>query len=198
MDENYSQRYCAYVDVLAFRDLITDLGRGAISVAEMRDLLTIVHQPSGADHKHWRTEFRAQSISDAVAISTAVTRFGLIEILRALEVLTGRLVQRGHFIRGALVKGPLYHDDKMIFGEALVHAYHLERGFPIHHLFAGRMLSVAVFLRMAKFLQNPLPLESTTRATSPSDILAGARTITAQSRSTVIVNLRRLGERTIS
>ncbi len=92
----------------------------------MRDLLTVVHQPSGADHEHWRTNFRAQSISDAVAISTAVSRFGLIEVLRTLEVLTGGLLQHGYFIRGALVKGQLYHDDKMIFGEALVRAYQLE------------------------------------------------------------------------
>ncbi len=126
MDENYGERYCAYLDVLGFRGLIADLGRGAISVVEMRELLTIVHEPSGTDHEHWRTKFRSQSISDAVAISTAVSRHGLVEILRAPEVLTGSLLRRGFFLRGALVKGSLYHDDKMIFGDALVRAYQLE------------------------------------------------------------------------
>jgi hypothetical protein len=32
----------------------------------------------------------------------------------------------GFFIRGAIVKGKLYHDEKMVFGEALVEAYRLE------------------------------------------------------------------------
>ena len=48
------------------------------------------------------------------------------DVTSELARLTGRLLQRGYFIRGALVKGPLYHDDKMIFGEALVRAYQLE------------------------------------------------------------------------
>jgi hypothetical protein len=124
--DDYGSRYCAFVDVLGFRSLIADLGKGSISVQEMRDLLTIVHDSSGADHKHWPTEFRAQSISDAVAISTAASRYGLVEILRAIEMLTTKLLERGYFVRGSLVKGPLYHDNKMIFGEALVNAYRLE------------------------------------------------------------------------
>jgi hypothetical protein len=32
----------------------------------------------------------------------------------------------GYFIRGAVVKGRLYHDDKMAFGEALIKAYQYE------------------------------------------------------------------------
>jgi hypothetical protein len=33
----------------------------------------------------------------------------------------------GYFIRGAIVKGNLFHDDKMVFGDALVSAYNLEQ-----------------------------------------------------------------------
>jgi hypothetical protein len=36
------------------------------------------------------------------------------------------LLKEGYFIRGALVKGKLYHDNAMVFGEALVRAYELE------------------------------------------------------------------------
>lgn len=36
------------------------------------------------------------------------------------------LLGGGYFVRGAIVKGPLYQDDKMVFCEALVRAYCLD------------------------------------------------------------------------
>jgi hypothetical protein len=40
--------------------------------------------------------------------------------------LSYSLLFEGFFVRGAIVKGRLYHDDEMVFGEALVKAYSLE------------------------------------------------------------------------
>lgn len=77
-------------------------------------------------------DFKAQSISDAVAISTAVNPSGLSMILRSLEQLTLDLLMEGYLIRGALVKGKLYHDDKMVFGEALVRAFELESNVAVY------------------------------------------------------------------
>ena len=125
-DLKYGERYCAFVDILGFRGLIGALGKGAISVVELRDLLTIIHKPDGLSSDLWPTDFRTQSISDAVAISANVNRVGLIEVLRALENLTLHLLNRGYFIRGGLVKGPLFHDENVVFGDALVKAYQLE------------------------------------------------------------------------
>jgi hypothetical protein len=69
-------------------------------------------------------DFRAQSISDAIAIST--TPLGLYRIFESIEKLAVDLLREGYFIRGALVCGPLYHDSSMVFGKALVRAYELE------------------------------------------------------------------------
>jgi hypothetical protein len=44
----------------------------------------------------------------------------------SLKALSMHLLSQGYFIRGAIVKGRLHHDDKMVFGEALVQAYDLE------------------------------------------------------------------------
>jgi hypothetical protein len=44
----------------------------------------------------------------------------------SLNQLTFNLLAEGYFVRGAIVRGCLYHDDEMIFGEALVRAYDLE------------------------------------------------------------------------
>ena len=125
-DIEYGERYCAFVDILGFRELINRLGKGALSVREMRELLTTIHKPDGLSTQYWPTDFRTQSISDAVAISANVNREGLIEILRALENLTLRLLDKGYFIRGGLVKGRLFHDENVVFGDALVEAFRIE------------------------------------------------------------------------
>jgi hypothetical protein len=118
---------------LGFRGLIDGLGKGALSVEEMRDLLTIIHKPDGLSTRFWPTDFRTQSISDAVAISANMNREGLIEILRALEILTLRLLDKGYFIRGGLVKGRLFHDENVVFGDALVEAFRLESEVARYH-----------------------------------------------------------------
>lgn len=46
--------------------------------------------------------------------------------MEALETLSLDLLCQGFFVRGAIVRGPLYHDDHMIFGSALVRAFQFE------------------------------------------------------------------------
>jgi hypothetical protein len=144
----YGERYCAFVDILGFRGLIGEFGRGALSITEMHDLLTTIHKTDGLSTQYWQTEFRTQSISDAVAISTNVTREGLTEILRALENLTLRLLKKGYFIRGGLVKGRLFHDENVVFGDALVEAYRLESEVA---LYPRVMATRAVWLDFEKY-----------------------------------------------
>lgn len=60
-------------------------------------------------------------------MSAAVNQFGLEHLCHALTDLTCNLLYQGFFVRGAIVKGRLYHDDQMVFGEALVRAYSMEQ-----------------------------------------------------------------------
>lgn len=123
----YAERYCAFVDILGFRQLVDQLDRSGTSFETLRALLTRIHGAhSGAALDINGTDFRAQSISDAVAISTNVSASGLGEIFRSLIDLTLDLLVEGYFIRGAIVKAPLYHDEKMVVGRALVQAFHYE------------------------------------------------------------------------
>lgn len=124
---NYQDRYCAFVDILGFRQLIERLDSDVGQFDALRNLLTRVHSThSGASPERQDSDFRAQSISDAVAISTIPTQEGLTEILEALQSLAVDLLVEGYFVRGALVRSPLYHDDRMVFGKALVRAYSFE------------------------------------------------------------------------
>jgi hypothetical protein len=122
----YRERYCAFLDILGFRELVDELGKDEVNFNFIQAMLNDVHNPPNDPAIAKRVDFRTQSISDAVAISTKVNPFGLLEIINAVERLTIDMLNRGYFVRGALVRGLLYHDDKMVFGEALIRAYQLE------------------------------------------------------------------------
>ena len=120
----YEERYCAYFDILGFRELIANLRNGAIRFETIRDLLRQIHSPYDPeiiDFEH--CDFRIQSISDAVALSTKRTIPGLSMLCAALRELALAALHAGYFTRGVLCKGLLYHDETMVFGEALVRAY---------------------------------------------------------------------------
>jgi hypothetical protein len=124
----YHERFCAFVDILGFSGLIDKLAMGATEFEEVRGLLRTVHTRSGMRHDGFRdSDFRAQSISDAVCISAKCNNDGLAHIFWVLTSLTHEMLLRGFFIRGAIVKDFLYHDEQMVFGKAQVRAFLLER-----------------------------------------------------------------------
>jgi hypothetical protein len=123
----YEQRYCAYIDILGFADLMAELRGGKVPYEAIRDVLKRMHNPYDPkiiDVEH--CDFRAQSISDAVALSTQCSIPGLSMLFAAIRELAEAALHKGYFLRGAVCKGHLYHDESTVFGEALVKAYKLE------------------------------------------------------------------------
>ena len=105
----YRDRYCAFADILGFRQLIEQLRGSATSFETLHSLLVRVHGAhSGTAMASDGTDFRAQSISDAVAISANVSPSGLNQIFSSLIALSLDLLVEGYFVRGAVVKAPLY------------------------------------------------------------------------------------------
>lgn len=126
-EQGYEERYCAFIDILGFRELIGRLRQGDTPLHALCQLLAKVHAPPATNAGALpQADFRAQSISDAVALSAATNAAGLGAIIHSINQLAVDLLKEGFFIRGALVKDLLYHDDKMVFGDALVRAYTLE------------------------------------------------------------------------
>jgi hypothetical protein len=124
---SYEQRYCAFIDILGFAELIDNLTQGQTSFQSLQELLTRVHNaPPATAGTDERADFRAQSISDAVAISAAANVKGIASIIHSINRLAVELLAQGFFIRGAIVKDHLYHDDKMVFGNALTQAHRIE------------------------------------------------------------------------
>ena len=126
-DANYETRYCAFVDILGFSELIDKLDRGETPFRSLQALLEKIHNPPPTNAGGMeKSDFRAQSISDAVALSGADNILGVAAIFHSINRLAIDLLKEGFFIRGAIVKDKLYHDDKTVFGKALVRAYQLE------------------------------------------------------------------------
>lgn len=124
---SYEHRYCAFVDILGFQNLVAKLEREETPLHALHALLAKVQNPDVVYNDTLKdTDFRAQSISDAVCISTRRSPSGLGQIMHTLQTLTVELLEVGFFVRGAIVSGNLYHDEKMVFGQALIEAFHLE------------------------------------------------------------------------
>jgi hypothetical protein len=118
----YEDRYCAFVDILGFKTLLR-----TSECEKIQTLLSHVHKPfPGTQDNQERTGYRAQSISDAVVVSTNATDIGLRHLFIALSWLQGLFFLTGVYLRGAIVRGPIFHDERMAFGEALVEAYRIE------------------------------------------------------------------------
>jgi hypothetical protein len=126
---DYENRYCAYIDILGFTGLVGEIETNPDKFAEIQRILRKVHEPERIQlsaPSEQRTDFKVQSISDAVALSTRCTQVALLALIASVETLVCSLLREGYFTRGAICKGKLYHDDKMVFGEALIRAHALE------------------------------------------------------------------------
>lgn len=120
----YTERYCAFIDIFGFTNLIGDIRRQQISFEHIRDLLKIVHEPT--TFQTHTLDVRATSISDAIAISADFSPPSLAGLIDSVSRLSLAILEAGYFVRGGLCRGPLYHDQHMVFGEALINAYRLE------------------------------------------------------------------------
>ncbi|HKO63492.1 MAG TPA: hypothetical protein VJV03_20170, partial [Pyrinomonadaceae bacterium] len=66
------------------------------------------------------------AFSDSVVV-TSGGPFGTAGLFATVGVLAGELLKRGILCRGGIARGRMYHADGILFGEALVRAYDLER-----------------------------------------------------------------------
>jgi hypothetical protein len=120
----YQERYCAFLDILGFRELVDSVEKDSKKFNELKNLLRRVHEARRSCAGE--VVIAAQSISDAVALSAPTTPIGLATLLAVIKELYIDLLCQGYFLRGAVVCGKLFHEGQTIFGSALQRAYHFE------------------------------------------------------------------------
>jgi DNA modification methylase len=99
----YAQRYIAFVDIVGFRELIRKSERDPELIETIRSTINEVHKAEPGDgYVIAGDDMRSESISDAVAISTAENCNGLYKILHSVQMMQWRLLERGILIRACL------------------------------------------------------------------------------------------------
>ena len=131
----YEKCYCAYLDILGFKSFV---GTGRINVNAKKPSVIVKYLQvikNFNDNIRQRTkqgwnsaEIKATSFSDSLIISYPVSTNpgNLFYLIMDIIYLSIDLAFLEVFVRGAITKGSLYHDDSMCFGPALVDAYELE------------------------------------------------------------------------
>jgi hypothetical protein len=119
------ERFVAFIDLLGFRDVLnrmfTNEPQLFKTVLEVLELAKSFADTPDPENMRAITAF-----SDSVVI-TSGGPFGTAGLLATVGVLAGEFLKRGILCRGGIARGRMYHADGILFGEALVRAYDIER-----------------------------------------------------------------------
>ena len=122
---HYERRLVAYFDVLGWRADIEQAGdhpRRLGRLAFVVRALSALAVPSEGRH----AGARLSSFSDNVVFSIPYEREQAVWTLRNIAVIQLGLATVGFWLRGGVTVGSLYHDERIVFGPALVRAAAIE------------------------------------------------------------------------
>jgi hypothetical protein len=139
MPKGYDQRIIAFIDILAFKDLIKIFDRDDIlkMLKALEHTQNYLYTARNKTHPTQKSETplgqTITAFSDSIVISYPTDKNGVFQaLLSDLYIFQKKLLSLGFAFRGAIDIGDLYHDGQTIFGPALVNAYELESKVSIY------------------------------------------------------------------
>jgi len=139
---NYEDRYCLFIDILGFESHIDETVSQKVPTAAalsfnklklaLEQIYTSVHyrEKVSVRGKLKPSSRRVTQFSDSVIVSylkSEANGNGIASILMDVHNLQLKLIQKGILLRGAVTSGLLFHNEKFVFGPALIEAVALER-----------------------------------------------------------------------
>lgn len=136
----------AFIDILGYRDYIAtafkEPGKGEKELLRLRNALDVAYRDLKA-RSCWENPFgdmapQVRSFTDNLIIGYPIPEYGwwAVEHLNSLifyiSFLQAEMAREGYFIRGAISVGDLYIDEDIVFGPALMEAYHAEQNLAIY------------------------------------------------------------------
>jgi hypothetical protein len=123
-EAHYENRIVIFYDVLGWKDRIERGGRNPHLIAQLK----LVVSALGFDETggFGVQESRLTSFSDNVVVSLPFDIETLPRVLEGLAKVQLGMAMWGFFIRGSVTIGEIHHDNRTVFGPALVRAYELE------------------------------------------------------------------------
>ena len=123
MRKDYQPYFVAYIDILGFKEIVNNLAPAAI--ASFRDRLRKGIRSSGIDRSN--RMIRVKMFSDSLTMTAPAREYPLAIFLFSIGHFEVEMARRGFFLRGAVVHGDHYEDDRLLFGPALIKAVEFER-----------------------------------------------------------------------
>jgi hypothetical protein len=122
-DNDYRERYVAFLDLLGFKTLVA---RAETAAAEKERVHRVLELMRDSLTQNPRLGLRFTHFSDCIVLSIDRTPAGLMEAFESINVLTSNLLQFDVLVRGGLVAGNAHHDGDFVYGTAVNRAFHLE------------------------------------------------------------------------
>lgn len=130
-DSGYRDRYVALLDILGFSELTQRAAGHPNWRAWLRDCINALNTTLPPHIE--ANGFRFAQFSDTIVMSAYRGPAGLLAIIQGCTMLTTNMLNRGILLRGGIAAGYFHHDDRMMFGPALISAHsHDKRGAPPH------------------------------------------------------------------
>lgn len=120
--ENLQKKYVAFLDVLGFKELVYKRNVDTLETyfSSIEDTLNLIRTD--------KQNIQSLLISDSTILISPNTREDFRILLRAVQTIQAKLVQKDIWIRGAISFGEVFFDQQsnLIVGKGLVNAYLLE------------------------------------------------------------------------
>ena len=133
----FEKRAIAFLDVLGFKELISDAERDAAGFSRLVSLKTVIESHVRYDNAGVSPDVPVDMhpkylfVSDSIILSAPLTRGqydGLnVIVVKAIQIAQ-KVVELGHLIRGGISVGPIWHEDRNIFGSGYIEAFFTEEG----------------------------------------------------------------------
>lgn len=127
----YEDRYVAFIDILGFSELVRRssseadlLGRLVGVLSEIRNYKDSIYK----DVNRHLVGLEISSFSDCIVVSAKCSDSGLGFVLGVVIRVYNELFHQGIFLRGAICKGRMIHNEGIVLGQGMISAYKLESG----------------------------------------------------------------------
>jgi len=132
----YSKKLFAFLDILGFEPIVNESRKNPQLISRIAEMLSRSEQIARESLKFRPTvlkvnpnDYAYRSFSDTSAIYGPYNSHDDLSFISAWIMMYQYLMWKEEqtFIRGAVVYGDLYSDENVLFGPALIDAYHLEQ-----------------------------------------------------------------------
>ena len=136
----YQERVLAFVDILGFSDIVGGTIDDGHENEERTEIIYNLLKEAQDDLEKLNPgcqkpedDFIVNQFSDSIVISCLIAKeAGVLRILSYILFLCTTALQKGILFRGVIVSGKLMHEEKIIFGPALVKAARMEEKLAIY------------------------------------------------------------------